>query len=83
VQTNPYLLDTLTFNTITAVLVGGAAIQGGKGSPIGTALAAVFVGLVNNVVTLRGYSFGVQLAITGLLVVMAMVAYAMLARVPE
>jgi ribose/xylose/arabinose/galactoside ABC-type transport system permease subunit len=83
VQTNPYLLDTLTFNTITAVLVGGAVIQGGKGSPIGTALAAVFVGLVNNVVTLRGYSFGVQLAVTGVLVCVAMAAYSMLARAPE
>ena len=83
VQTNPYLLDTLTFNAITAVLVGGAAVQGGRGSPIGTAIAAVFVGLVNDVVTLRGYSYGVQLAVTGALVVTAMAAYSMISRNQE
>jgi ribose/xylose/arabinose/galactoside ABC-type transport system permease subunit len=79
----PTAFDPLTFDTITAVIVGGAAIQGGSGSPLATAIASIFVGLVTNVVELHGYSYGVQLAVEGVLVCAAVIGYSILARAPE
>jgi ribose transport system permease protein len=77
----PDALDPLTFNTITAVVVGGAAIQGGTGSPLATAIASLFVGVVTDVVTLHGYSYGVQLTVEGVLVCAAVAGYSLLSRV--
>jgi ribose/xylose/arabinose/galactoside ABC-type transport system permease subunit len=67
--------DFLTFSTITAVLVGGAALRGGKGSPLATAVAAIFVALIGNYVALKGYSYGVQATIEGAVVCIAVVGY--------
>lgn len=61
-------------DVIAAVLVGGAAIQGGSGSTVMTALGAVFIALLQNFLLLRNYSFGVRTAAEGLLVVLAVSA---------
>lgn len=67
--------DFLTFSTITAVLVGGTALRGGRGSPLATAIAAVFVALIGNYVALKGYSYGVQATVEGVVVCIAVVGY--------
>ena len=59
-----------------------ALVQGGSGSPLNTALAAIFVALVQNFVALHGYSFGVQLTIEGVVVCLAVVGYWLLKRPP-
>ena len=41
-----------------AVVVGGVAIAGGIGTPLGAAVGAVFAGLLNNVAALAGLSDG-------------------------
>ena len=41
----------LTF-VVTAVIVGGTSISGGKGTIIGTLLAVVLLGMIGNVLTL-------------------------------
>jgi ribose transport system permease protein len=67
--------DFLTFSTITALLVGGVALRGGRGSPLATGIAAIFVALIGNYVALKGYSYGVQATVEGVVVCIAVVGY--------
>lgn len=57
----PYLLTP-----IVAVVLGGAAITGGRVRPAATALGAVFLMLLEHILRVRGYSSGVALAFQGL-----------------
>jgi ribose transport system permease protein len=56
----PYLLTP-----IVAVVLGGAAISGGRVRPGATALGAVFLMLLEHILRVRGYSSGVALAFQG------------------
>jgi len=47
-------------NAIAAILVGGAALQGGEGSALRTGLGAVFIAALDNLMVLRKFSFGVR-----------------------
>ncbi|MDT4945964.1 MAG: ribose transport system permease protein, partial [Pseudonocardiales bacterium] len=51
---DPYLLAT-----VVAVVLGGAVLTGGRVSPAGIALGAVFIAALDQVLTVRGYSTGV------------------------
>jgi ribose transport system permease protein len=50
---DPYLLST-----VVAVVIGGAVLTGGRVSPAGVALGAVFVVVLDQVLLVRGYSTG-------------------------
>lgn len=67
--------NDLTFDALAAVLVGGAALQGGDGSPGGTALGALFVATLANFMALHDYSYGVRLTVQGVVVVLAVTAF--------
>ncbi|VEG52669.1 ABC-type sugar transporter, permease protein [Mycolicibacterium aurum] len=56
------------FDAIVAVVVGGVAITGGIGTPLGAAIGAVFAGLLNNVAALAGLSYEMQLVTEGALI---------------
>ena len=58
---SPYLLTP-----IVAVVLGGAAITGGRVRPAATALGAVFLMLLEHILRVRGYSSGLALAFQGL-----------------
>jgi ribose/xylose/arabinose/galactoside ABC-type transport system permease subunit len=73
-QANASMLDTLTIDVASAVLVGGVAIQGGAGSPAQAAVGALFIALVSNLMVLNGFSAGARDIVSGLLVVGAVVA---------
>lgn len=62
------------FDAIVAVVVGGVAITGGLGTPVGAAVGAIFVGLLNNVLALVGLEYELQLVVKGILVLIAVVA---------
>jgi simple sugar transport system permease protein/ribose transport system permease protein len=64
---------TLTLDAIAAVLVGGTAITGGKGSALRTLGGAVLISIVADVLLIRGYSTGVQILVKGLLVLAVVV----------
>lgn len=64
---------TLSFDAIAAVLVGGTAIAGGRGSALQTFLGAAAIAIISNVLLLRGYEQGVRMTATGLLVVVVVV----------
>jgi ribose/xylose/arabinose/galactoside ABC-type transport system permease subunit len=65
---------TLTLDAIAAVLVGGTAITGGRGSAMQTLGGAVLIAVISDVLLLRGYSTGVQILVKGILVLAAVVA---------
>lgn len=62
-------LPTLTMDVIAAVLVGGSAISGGDGSPLRSALGALLIVILGNIMLLQGFPTGVRLLGVGLLVV--------------
>jgi simple sugar transport system permease protein/ribose transport system permease protein len=59
------------FDYIAAVLVGGIALRGGRGSPLQAALGAVLIALLQNFMLLNGYSAGLRMTIVGLLVIVS------------
>jgi ribose/xylose/arabinose/galactoside ABC-type transport system permease subunit len=65
---------TLTLDAIAAVLVGGTAIGGGKGSALRTLVGALLMSVIADVLLLRGFSTGVQILVKGLLVLIVVVA---------
>lgn len=59
----------LTVDAIAAVLVGGSAIQGGRGSPLRSAGGAVLISIISNMMVLNNFSTGGRLAVQGGVVV--------------
>jgi len=57
------------FDYIAAVLVGGIALRGGRGSPLQAAFGAILIALLQNFMLLNGFSAGLRMTIVGLLVV--------------
>lgn len=70
----------LTIGAIAAVMVGGTAIHGGEGSVLRSALGAVFIAAINNMMVLRGFSNGPRLLFVGLAVVLGVTVYALSRR---
>lgn len=64
---------TLTLDAIAAVLVGGTAIAGGRGSALRTLGGAVLISVIGNLLLIRGYSTGIQILAKGLLVLLVVV----------
>ena len=50
---------------IAAVLVGGTAIQGGRGSPLRSASGAVLIAVISNMMVLNDFCTGGRLAVQG------------------
>jgi ribose/xylose/arabinose/galactoside ABC-type transport system permease subunit len=71
---NTSLGGTLSLDAIAAVLVGGTAIGGGKGSALRTLGGAVLISAISDLLLLRGLSTGIQLLVKGILVLMVVVA---------
>jgi ribose transport system permease protein len=61
-------------------VVGGVAITGGVGTPIGAAIGAVFVGLLVNVASLAGLSYSLQRVVEGVLVFAVVVLAGVVSR---
>lgn len=64
---------TLTLDAIAAVLVGGTAIAGGRGSAWQTLAGAVLISVISDVLLLRGFSTGTQILVKGVLVLAVVV----------
>lgn len=56
---------TLSYDAIAAVLIGGAAIGGGRGTVFRTMLGAAIIAIVTDLVLLRGFSTGAQILLKG------------------
>lgn len=62
-------------DSIAAVVIGGAALRGGKGSVAGVLLATLILVSLFNIVVILGLSVEFQLVIKGLLIVLAAAVY--------
>jgi fructose transport system permease protein len=58
-------------DSITAVVLGGTSLFGGRGNVIGTLIGALIVGIFRNGLVLMGVSSVYQILITGILVILA------------
>ncbi len=68
---NPINGVGLELQAITAVFLGGAATSGGKGTVLGTFLAVIMVGVLNNGMNLLGFNTFTQRVALGLLLIAA------------
>jgi fructose transport system permease protein len=62
---------TENLDSITAVVLGGTSLFGGRGTIIGTLIGALIVGVFRNGLTLIGVSVIYQYLVTGILVILA------------
>lgn len=68
---DPNAGQTDNLDSITAVVLGGASLFGGRGNVIGTLIGALIVGVFRNGLVLMGVSSVYQILITGILVILA------------
>jgi fructose transport system permease protein len=62
---------TENLDSITAVVLGGTSLFGGRGTIVGTLIGAVIVGIFRNGLTLIGVQVIYQYLVTGVLVILA------------
>ena len=70
--------DGIDIEAIAAILVGGAAIQGGEGSATRTAIGAVFIAALQNLMVLRGFSYGVRVFFVGVAILVSVSAFTLI-----
>jgi len=58
-------------NAIAAVVIGGASLNGGKGTVLGAIAGAFILQILDNILGLNGVSANIQLVVKGLLVILA------------
>ena len=68
---DPNAGQTENLDAITAVVLGGTSLFGGRGMVLGTLIGAVIVGVLRNGLTLMGTPSVYQVLITGILVIVA------------
>ena len=68
---DPNAGQTENLDAITAVVLGGTSLFGGRGVILGTLIGAVVVGVLRNGLTLMGVDSVYQVLVTGVLVILA------------
>src|SRR4051812_28207164 len=68
---DPNAGQTDNLDAITAVVLGGTSLFGGRGTIIGTLIGALIIGVVRNGLVLMGVAATYQILITGILVIVA------------
>jgi simple sugar transport system permease protein len=64
-----------TFTVVAAVLISGISLRGGSGSMLRSALGACAIAMLLNVCVLRGYSYGLQLLVQGIAILIGVCVY--------
>lgn len=60
-------------SVISAAIIGGAALEGGKGTVLGAVVASLLVGTLNNALILIGFGAPQQVMVQGVIIVAAVV----------
>ena len=77
---DPRFMESLTIDAIAALLIGGTSVAGGQGSPLRSAMGALIIALIDNIMILNDFSTGGRQTIKGIIVVAVVVALTLLAR---
>jgi ribose transport system permease protein len=72
---DPLIGDPYTLDAITAVILGGVALQGGRGHVFGVCLAVISLVQIDNAINLLGLRTDMQSIVKGLVVVAALVVF--------
>ena len=80
---DPNAGQTENLDAITAVVLGGTSLFGGRGSVLGSLVGALIVGVFRNGLTLIGVSSVYQILITGVLVILAVATDQLSRRGPQ
>ncbi len=70
-QGKPDMGAMAELDAIAAVVIGGTSLMGGRGRMMGTLVGVLIFGYLTNILSLRGVSTDVQLFITGIIIVAA------------
>jgi ribose/xylose/arabinose/galactoside ABC-type transport system permease subunit len=70
----------LEFSIIAAVVVGGTAMTGGRGSLLGTFLGVIFITLLGNGLVLLGVNSFLQQVVSGAIIVVAVLLNVLMSR---
>jgi simple sugar transport system permease protein len=70
----------LEFSIIAAVVVGGTAMTGGRGSLLGTFLGVIFITLLGNGLVLLGVNSFLQQVVSGAIIVIAVLLNVLISR---
>ena len=65
------MASTLQMDAVTAVVVGGTSMYGGKGSIVGTLIGACLISIIRNGLNLIELNYYYQLVITGVIIILA------------
>ena len=65
--------QSYTLNSVAAVVIGGIALTGGKGSIVGAIFGALALGILNNIIFYSGASSYLQILAKGTIIVLALV----------
>jgi fructose transport system permease protein len=68
---DPQAGQTENLDTVTAVVLGGTSLFGGRGVILGSLVGALIVGVFRNGLTLMGVPSVYQILVTGVLVILA------------
>lgn len=77
---NPLIGEAYSQRSITAAVVGGASLAGGRGSVIGCIAAAGILGIISNILNLTGTSSYYQYVLQGVLLIAALTISALRAN---
>ncbi|RYC05912.1 ABC transporter permease [Nocardioides zhouii] len=67
----PDFADGLELDVIAAVILGGTSLFGGRGTIVGTLIGSLIIGVLNNGLVLIGVSSSWQIAVKGLIIILA------------
>jgi len=68
----PYSGAGMEFDVLTAIVLGGTSVSGGKGNVPGTIIGIIFVGILSNGFTLIGLGSNAQYITQGVILILAM-----------
>ena len=69
---DPTVGNSFTMNSITAVVVGGTVLAGGKGGIVGSIAGAFIIVIINNILNLVGVSSFYQYIFQGSILIIAL-----------
>ena len=75
--------QSYTLNSVAAVVIGGIALTGGRGSIVGAIFGAVILGILNNIIFYSGASSYLQTLAKGSIIVLALVVSAIPIKIRE